>query len=179
MTFRVPVLAAVSALLAAAPLAGQAKQGSIEIGAFAQLTNFDNSLPLGNALGFGGRVGVHALPVLSVEVDFSTVSHNGTDNKPMHVWLVYNVPPVSRAEIVVGAGYVKNSYSGGYEGDDSGIAGFVGVRHRITDMIALRLQGQTDFMANPANENQNNRFNGNWAIQLGASVLLNRRAKAP
>ena len=177
MKFRVSVLAAVCALLAATSAAAQ-KTGSVEIGAFAQFTNFDNSLPLGDALGIGGRVAVHALPVLSVEFDIARASHNGANNKPMHLWLVYNVPPVSRAEIVAGAGLVWNSYGGGYEADDSGIAGFVAVRHRLNDMLALRFQGQTDFVPNPANENQNNTFNGNWGIQLGVSVLLNRPAAA-
>jgi hypothetical protein len=173
MKLRVSVLAAVSALLAATPAAAQ-KTGSIEIGAFTQFTNFDNSLPLGDALGIGGRIAVHALPVLSVEFDVARVAHNDANNRPMHLWLVYNVPPVSRAEILAGAGVVWNKYGGGYDGTESGIGGFVAVRHRFNDRLALRLQGQSDFVPRPTNEDQNVTFNGNWGIQLGVSLFLNR-----
>lgn len=178
MTFRVPVLAVAAALAAALPAAAQ-KQGSIEIGGFGGYANYDNSLPLGTTAAFGGRVGVHVLPVLSLEVDVARASKNGTDHTPVHVYVVYNVPPVSRAEIIVGGGYVRNSYSGTYDADDSGISGFVGVRHRVSDMLAVRADGRSDFIPNPENKSHQSTFNGNWGIQVGVSVLLNRGARAP
>lgn len=178
MTFRVPVLAVAAALAAAVPAAAQ-KQGSIEVGGFAGYANYDNSLPLGTAIAFGGRVGVHVLPILSLEVDVARASKDGAKHTPLHVFVVYNVPPVSPAEIIVGGGYVRNSYSGTYDADDSGISGFVGVRYRFSDMLALRVCGRSDFIPNPANKSHRSTFNGNWAIQVGVSALLNRGARTP
>jgi hypothetical protein len=172
MTCRLTVLAVVCALVAA-PAAAQ-RQGSVEVGGFLGYANYDNTLPLGNTLAFGGRVGVHVLPVLAVEATMSRASHNGADHSALHVFLAYNVPPVSRAEIVVGGGYVKNSYSGSYDADDSGIAGFVSIRHRLRDMLALRLDAVSDFIPSPANKSHMSTFNGNWGVQAGVSVLLNR-----
>jgi hypothetical protein len=178
MTFRVSVFAVVAALVAAVSAAAQ-KPGSIEIGGFAGYANYDNSLPLGSTIAFGGRVGVHVLPVLSLEVDVARASKNDATHTPLHAFVVYNVPPVSRAEIIVGGGYVRNSYSGAYDATDSGISWFAGVRHRVSDMLALRVCGRSDFIPSPANKSHQSTFNGNWAIQVGVSALLNRGARTP
>lgn len=173
MTFRVLLLAAGAALTGVLPAHAQ-KQGSVELGAFGAYLNADNSLPLGNAIGVGGRIAVHALPVLSVEVDLAAASKNGAKYRPLHVWVVYNVPPTSRAEVFVGIGYVRNSYTGSYDADDNGVAGEVGVRHRVNNMVAIRLDGHADFMPNAANKSYLASYNGNWGISLGVSALLNR-----
>lgn len=174
MKTRRAVLVTVAALLLGSPAAAQ-RPGSVEVGAYGGYANYDNSLPLGNPFGtFGGRIGVHVLPVLSLEADVARASNNDVTSSPLHVWLVYNVPPVSRAEIFVGAGYVRNSYSGVYEADDSGVAGLVGFRHRVTDMVAIRVDGRADFIPSPANDTHLSSFNGNWGINVGVSVLLNR-----
>jgi hypothetical protein len=136
--------------------------------------NDDNSLPVGNALGFGGRVGVNAMPWLSFEVDVAHASKNGATHSPLHVWLVYDVPPSSRAELFAGVGYVHNSYSGGYKATDSGIGGLVGVRQRFGKMLAVRLDGHADFMPGSANKSYLISYNGNWGVGIGISALLNR-----
>ncbi len=173
MTFRVLVVAVGAACIAAVPARAQ-KPGSFEIGAFAAYLNADNSLPVGNALGFGGRVGVNALRYLSVEVDIASASKNGAKYRPLHVWLVYNVPPTSRAELFAAVGYVKNSYTGSYKANDSGVGGQVGVRQRFGKMLAVRLDGHADFMPSSANKSYLISYNGNWGIALGVSTLLNR-----
>lgn len=173
MTFRVLLLIAGAALTTALPARAQ-KRGSIEVGAFAAYLNADNSLAVGNALGFGGRVSVNALPFLAVEVDYASASKNGAKHQPLHVWLVYDVPPVSRAEVFAGIGYVRNKYTGTYDAKDSGVAGQVGVRQRFGKMVAVRLDGHADFMPNSANKSYLVSYNGNWGIGIGVSALLNR-----
>ncbi|PYO91441.1 MAG: hypothetical protein DMD58_04355, partial [Gemmatimonadetes bacterium] len=91
-----------------------------------------------------------------------------------HVWLVYNVPPTSRAELFAAVGYVKNSYTGAYKANDSGIGGQVGVRQRFGKMLAVRLDGHVDFMPSSANKSYIVSYNGNWGLALGVSALLNR-----
>src|SRR6266404_3942408 len=59
MTFRVLALVVGAACTAALPARAQ-KRGSFEVGGFAAYVNADNSLPVDNALGFGGRAGVNA-----------------------------------------------------------------------------------------------------------------------
>src|SRR3989442_8776505 len=97
MTFRVLLVVVGAACTAAVPARAQ-KRGSLEIGAFAAYLNADNSLPLGNALGFGGRGGANPFPFLAVEVDITHPSKNGAGYRPLHAWLRYAVPPTSTAQ---------------------------------------------------------------------------------
>jgi hypothetical protein len=173
MKSRVLLLVAGAVLAGVVPAAAQ-KRGSVEVGAFAAYLNADNSLPVGNALGFGGRVGVNAFPYLAFELDIAHSSKNGASYRPLHLFLVYDVPPVSRAEVFVGFGMVRNSYGGAYKADDSGIAGEVGVRQRVGRMLAIRVDGHADFMPNSANKSYLSSFNGNWGLAVGVSALLNR-----
>jgi hypothetical protein len=171
MTSRVLLVVTGIALTGVLPARAQ-KPGSVEVGAFAAYINADSSLPVGNALGFGGRVAVNALPFLALELDIANASKNGATYRPLHLWLVYEVPPVSRAEIFFGVGFVRNSYTGSY--DDTGVAGEVGVRQRISNMLAVCIDGHADFMPNAANKSYLASFNGNWGIGIGLSALLNR-----
>jgi Outer membrane protein beta-barrel domain len=173
MTLRVLLLVVGAALTASLPARAQ-KRGSVEVGAFATYLNADNSLPIGNAVGFGGRVGVNIMPYLALEADVAQASKNGAKYRPLHVWLVYDVPPVSRAELFFGVGYVRNSYTGTYKADDSGVGGELGIRHRIRNTVALRLDGHADFIPSAANKSYLVSYNGNWGIGLGVSALLNR-----
>lgn len=173
MRFRVLLLVVGAACSVALPATAQ-KRGSVEVGAFVAYLNTDNSLPVDNAAGFGGRVGVNALPFLAIEFDIATASHSGAKYRPLHGWLVYDVPAVSRAQVFVGIGFVRNSYTGTYNADDSGVSGQVGVRQRFGKMLALRIDGHADFIPNAANKSYLVSYNGNWGIGVGLSALLNR-----
>jgi len=173
MTFRVLLLLAGAAVTGVLPATAQ-KQGSFEVGAFAAYLNADNSLAVGNGIGFGGRAGVNATRFLAIEVDYASASKDGAKHQPLHVWAVYQVPPTSRAEVFFGVGYVRNKYTGAYEAEDSGLGGMVGVRHRVNNKVAVRLDGRADFMPNAANKSYLVSYNGNWGIALGVSALLNR-----
>jgi hypothetical protein len=173
MTFRVLFVVAGVVCITALPARAQ-KRGSFEVGVFTAYLNADNSLPVGNTLGFGGRVGVNAMPWLAVELDVATASKDGAKYRPLHVWLMYDVPSTSRAELFVGVGYVKNSYSGSYDAKDSGVAGQVGVRQRFGKTVALRIDGHADFIPSSANNSYLVSYNGNWGVGIGLSALLNR-----
>lgn len=175
MKLRVLVVAAVSLLLLTRPAASQ-KAGTIEVGGFGRFTDYDNSLPFTNKVGVGGRIGVF-LPVrFSVEGDLSTTSNDasGTTVKytPMHVMLLYNYP-LGESSVLVGGGYAHNKYaSGGVNTTDNGIAMIVGLRYRLHNMVALRLDLNEDFIPSPANQGPETSFNGNLGMQLGVSFLF-------
>jgi len=173
MTFRVLLLVAGAAVAGVLPASAQ-KPGSFEVGAFAAFLNADNSLPVGNAIGFGGRVGVNATKFFAIEVDYASSSKEGAKYQPLHVYAVYEVPPTSRSELFFGIGYASNKYTGTYEAKDKGIGGIVGLRQRVNNSVAVRLDGRADFMPNAANKSYLISYNGNWGIALGISALLNR-----
>ncbi|PYO35940.1 MAG: hypothetical protein DMD74_05980 [Gemmatimonadetes bacterium] len=143
MSFRVLAVCVASALPLARPAAAQ-RTGTIEIGGFARFTDFDNSLNISNSLGVGGRIGVFLLPRVSVEAELATTSTDSgpslsVKHTPFHLFGVYNHPADPRADIVIGVGYVHNKYSDGVSSTDNGVAGLVGVRYRIRDLLALRI----------------------------------------
>jgi len=72
MTRAIRFVAAAS-LAAVPPLAAQSA-GTVEIGAFARYTDFDNSLAMNNAVGVGGQVTVYLEHVVAVELDVSRTS---------------------------------------------------------------------------------------------------------
>src|SRR5207237_574425 len=82
MMTRVIRLAAAVSLAAALPLAAQ-RAGTIEIGAFARYTDFDNSLGFDNTVGVGARGAVYVRPNLALELDVS----RSTGYTPVHARL--------------------------------------------------------------------------------------------
>src|SRR2546427_3816305 len=90
MTRAIRFVAAAS-LAAAPPLAAQGA-GTVEIGAFARYTDFDNSLAMNNAVGIGGQGSVYLEHVGAGELDGSRTSASrptggpGT-HTPMHIRL--------------------------------------------------------------------------------------------
>jgi hypothetical protein len=173
MTFRVLAIVVGATCTAVLPARAQ-KRGSVEVGGFAAYLNADNSLPVGNTLGFGGRVGVNAFSFLALEVDIASASKSGSSYRPLHVWLVYDVPTTSRAEVFAGIGFVRNTYTGAYEAKDNGVAGQVGVRQKFGKILAIRFDGHVDFMPGAANKSYLVSYNGNWGFGVGVSALLNR-----
>jgi outer membrane protein with beta-barrel domain len=175
MKVRVLVLAAVSVLLLTRPAASQ-KAGTIELGGFGRFTDYDNSLAFSNKVGFGGRVGIFLPARFSIEGDLSTTSNDlaGTSAKytPMHLMLLYNYP-LAESSVLVGGGYARNKYKyAASDTTDNGVAIIVGVRYRIQQMVALRLDLNEDFIPSPANQGPSTSFNGNLGMQLGVSLLI-------
>jgi hypothetical protein len=169
MMTRVIRLAAVASL-AALPLAAQ-RVGTIEIGAFARYTDFDNSLGFANAIGVGGRAAVYVRPNVALELDVS----RSTGYTPVHARLVGAFVTGSRAELLLGGGYVRNSYGAALGASDGGVSALLGVRYRVTERVWLRGGFDADAMFSTDSRRSNPFpfYSGNWDFQLGATLRLN------
>src|SRR3989442_464655 len=126
----VVVLCAVSALLLPARPAAAQRPGTIEVGGFARYTDFDNSLAYANKVGVGARIGVFLPAHFAIEGDLSRTITDGPTvqsihHRPLHLMLEYNVPASPQADIVVGGGYVHNTYNSSADTTDSGVTGVV------------------------------------------------------
>jgi outer membrane protein with beta-barrel domain len=179
MNVRILSFAAGVIVLAVSPAAAQ-RTGTIEVGAMARFTDYDNSLVFSNTLGIGGRVGVFLPAGFSVEGDVSRTSNSlpggSVTYMPVHALLLYNYR-IGESSLFAGGGYVHNKYgySGGADTTDSGIAVSVGVRYHVRNMVALRLDLNEDFIPHPANEGPAQSFNGNLGMELGVSILIGLR----
>ncbi|MGH7427835.1 MAG: outer membrane beta-barrel protein [Gemmatimonadales bacterium] len=178
MNTRLSVTCAVTLLLLLGAPAWAQNQGTIEAGAYAQLNNYDNSLNLDNALGVGGRVGVFVLRGLAIEAGVSRTSTGGVTHTPVRASLAYSVPAGSAAEIVVGAGYVRNKYGGTVDVSEDGVSGFLGLRAHVRSALAVRIDAVLDYVGRPANQVRAVPYNGNLGLHVGVSWLVNPLGRA-
>ena len=169
MMTRVIRLAAAVSLAAALPLAAQ-RAGTIEIGAFARYTDFDNSLGFDNTVGVGARGAVYVRPNLALELDVS----RSTGYTPVHARLVGAFAAGARAEVLLGGGYVRNSYGGGLDVSDGGFSALLGLRYRVAQRVWLRGGFDADAMFSTDSRRGNPLpfYSGNWGFQLGATLRL-------
>src|SRR5207247_9054542 len=120
-------LSAAASVVLALPMSEQ-RAGTIEVGGFARYVNFDNTLPMGDDMDIGGRVGVYLEPALTLEVDLARSSQSSVTYTPLHVRAVYNGSVSSRIEALVGGGYVRNWYGAPYNAADQGLTMLLGMR---------------------------------------------------
>ncbi len=173
MLARVMRLLAGATLVLAVPVAAQ-RAGTIEVGGFARYVDFDNTLPMGDDMDIGGRVGVYLEPAVTIEVDLARSSQSSVTYTPLHVRAVYNGSVSPRLEALVGGGYVRNWYGAPYNAADQGLTMLLGVRYHVRDQLWLRLGADLDVMFHTADNTLFTFYNGNWGIHFGPSVRLNR-----
>jgi len=171
MVFRVMRLLAVASLVLTLPVGAQ-RAGTIEVGGFARYVDFDNTLPMGDDVGVGGRVGVYLESGLAFELDLTRSSQSSVTYTPLHLRLVHNAPLGARLETLVGGGWVHNWYGTPYQADD-GLSVLVGLRYHVQHQLWLRLGADLDGMFHTADNSLFTFYNGNWGIHFGASVRLN------
>jgi hypothetical protein len=178
MMTRVIRIAVVAWLAAALPVSAQ-HAGTVEIGAFARYTDFDNSLAMNNTVGVGGQATVYLERAVAVELDVSRTSASrpgggSVSYTPVHVRLVAAFATGNRLDVLLGGGGVRNAYGGPLAASDGGVSALLGLRYRVSDRLWLRSGLDADFMVHSGN-GQGSPFtfySGNWGLQLGATLRL-------
>jgi peptidoglycan-associated lipoprotein len=152
--------------------------GTLEIGPFVQWTHFDDKAPGAPDahVGFGGRVGVFLSDThwelegdgqntkatrKSGAVGFRNTTSDDVSYTTFALRMLYNVPIASAAELIIGAGGVRSNYAsestvasiGRAFQYNYGISGDVGVRFRVANRVALRVDGLADYMKDTKNLN--------------------------
>ncbi|HXF96653.1 MAG TPA: outer membrane beta-barrel protein [Gemmatimonadales bacterium] len=159
------------------PAAAQ-ERGTVEAGAYLRFTEYDNSLGFDNTVGPGGRLAVFVLRGLAIEADLSRTSTENpggasVTHTPLRVMVQYSAPTGRGVHLVVGAGYLRNRYGGDLDVTEQGLAGTIGLRVRLRDMVSLRVDASGDYIGHPANQDQHNVLNRNLGFQAGVSLLVN------
>jgi len=151
--------------------------GTLEIGPFVQWTHFDDDAPGApkDHIGFGGRVGVFLSDThwelegdgqnTKTEREEGSVGfRNATPDISYTTFalrMLYNVPIASAAEFIIGAGAVRSNYAAESTINsldrafqyNYGVSGDVGVRFRVANRVALRVDGVADYMKDTKNLN--------------------------
>jgi outer membrane protein OmpA-like peptidoglycan-associated protein len=171
------------ALAVASPLQAQAR-GTIEAGLFGQRTAFDEATGLGygTAPGIAGTLGVFVLSDLALEVGsaYTWTSLSGPSDLsatwvPLRIGVAYHLPLAENLYPIVGGGVVRNSYSDGREGSDTGLSALIGIKTYLSEKAAFRSDLHVDFMSTPFNAESAAggapvSSHTNWSFNAGISM---------
>jgi outer membrane protein OmpA-like peptidoglycan-associated protein len=171
-------VAVLSALLT--PPAGAQRPGTIELTGFAQLTRYDPSLILNDAIGVGGTLGIWVARGFAVEgsADYSSpgaTPSGSVQEIPLRVRLAYSVPVGPTAALLLGAGYVRNAVRDGARAWEDGVTGLFGARFDLNPHVAVRVDAVGDYFPSPLNGGPGAQDNWNFALQAGFDLLIGRR----
>jgi outer membrane protein OmpA-like peptidoglycan-associated protein len=140
----------VAVLLAAAPVTAQ-QRGTMEFGAFASNSGFDNSLNMNSSWGGGARVGVFIIPRLSAEFEGGGGSASrslglaGVNFGVLSGRLTAVPLKFGALSVLLGAGV---DHTDTYFFESYGFHGLLGAKVRLSDFVALRIDGIRSWMAN-------------------------------
>ena len=166
----------------AAPAAAAQAGGSIDLGVFGRVVNYDKSLNDKTGLGAGGRLGVYLANGWAIAGDLSS---NSTKNKttsasatttPIHVRLEKHLGAAGRW--IIGVGYAHEKVSlvpPGAPGTADGFSGAIGYQHQFNHVTGLRIDGVADYYSTGANaipSAATKPTNINFSLQVGLNFLL-------
>ncbi len=85
---------------------------------------------------------MYVRPNVALELDVS----RSTKYTPVHARLVGAFATGTRTQMLLGGGYVRNSYGGALGQSDGGFSALLGVRYRLTERVWLRAGLDADAM---------------------------------
>ncbi|MGD0484324.1 MAG: OmpA family protein [Gemmatimonadales bacterium] len=137
-------------LVGAVPAAAQ-QRGTMEFGAFASNTSFDNALGMYNSWGAGGRIGMFVWHRLSLEFEgggarASRAAGLSRVNVGVLSARVTAVPlTFGRVSVLLGGGV---DHTDTYFVESYGVHGLLGAKVALSRAVALRVDGILSYMAN-------------------------------
>ena len=167
--FSKAIAVGLGALVLAAPATAQTR-GTIEFGGFGSNTSYASGLGMNPGWGGGGRVGAFLTPSLSFEFE------GGATNAPRDFGLQNvnsSILAIRLTATPITVGRVKLLMGGGIDHTDTyfiesyGAHGLLGAKFRLTDGLALRLDG---ILSRMANGNYNNK-----SLHFGFSTFRSPR----
>jgi hypothetical protein len=157
---------------------GQHHPGTVEVGLYAQVNSFDESLQLNNVTGAGARVGVFLRPKLSLEVSGSYAQTGDSVRTvsyfPLAVFATFHLPLRDNLALLLAPGFVHTSYGRDADGSDDGFASLVGLSFRASRRIGVRVDGRVDFFGSPSNGAGNNI---NYSFNAGLSFFFGKQTR--
>jgi outer membrane protein OmpA-like peptidoglycan-associated protein len=181
---KAPGLLTPAILLAAvtSPLASQ-QTGTLEFGAFAQLSYFEKSLGFQQGSGGGGiRLGFFPVRYIELEAEGAYVPTEGRSGInvsyiPLRARLLFNLPVGEHGDILVGGGYARNEFRRDIDTHESGVTGLLGARIGRPGTVTIRISGSVDYIPSPSIELYPSPalepdHNVNWNVQAGLGFFF-------
>jgi len=181
---KAPGLLAPALLLAAvtSPAASQ-QAGTLEVGAFAQASYFEESLKFEQGAGGGGiRFGFFPVRYIELEAEGAFVPTEGRGGIivsyiPLRARLLFNLPVGEHGALLVGGGYARNEFRRNVHTHENGVTGLLGARLGLPGSTSIRISASLDYIPSPSIELYPSGalepdHNVNWNIQAGLGFLL-------
>ena len=181
---KVPVLLAPAFLLATVTSTAATQQaGTLEFGAFAQVSYFQNSIGFKQGSGGGGiRFGFFPVRYLELEAEGAFVPTEGRGGIhvsyiPLRARLLFNLPVGEHGALLVGGGYARNEFRRDLDTHESGVTGLLGARLGLPANTSIRISASLDYIPSPSIELYPSPalepdHNINWNIQVGLGFLF-------
>jgi outer membrane protein OmpA-like peptidoglycan-associated protein len=138
-------------------LAGPAqaqRRSTIELGALARYTAYDDSVGVDDAWGPGARLGWYFADNWAIEADGGyTPTQAGpvdVNNTWVHARLLRSLGLGQRMALLLGGGWAYNGFSNGSSVSENGVGGLAGLRLRLGKRLALRADATADYMFDQA-----------------------------
>jgi outer membrane protein OmpA-like peptidoglycan-associated protein len=148
--FKTAIMVGVAVLVGAVPATAQ-QRGTLEFGAFGSNTSWDNSSNMNGSWGAGGRVGIFIIPRLSAEFE----GGGGTATRSLGLASVnFGVLSGRLTAVPFKFGAVSILLGAGVDHTDTfffesyGFHGLLGAKVRLSNNVALRVDGIRSWMAN-------------------------------
>jgi len=179
--FKTAIMVGVAVLVGAVPATAQ-QRGTLEFGAFGSNTSWDNSLNMNGNWGAGARVGVFITPRLSAEFEGGggTASRGlGLANVNVGVlsgrltFVPFKVGSVS-ALLGLGADHTDTYFFESY-----GFSGLLGAKVRLSDYVALRVDGINSWMSNGGGQQKSLHLGLSFYRNPGVNTVTHYVAGAP
>jgi OmpA-OmpF porin, OOP family len=151
------------------------RRGTIELGAFWRGSLYDTDIGVDDAAGPGGRLGWHFADHWIIEGDAGLIPTRTTsdsvdiDNIFGHARLLSSMSLGERTKFLLGVGYAYHQFGEGSSQAEQGAGALAGLRLRLTQRLAVRVDGTADYMLDQANSEGDNLHVG---AHVGVSLLL-------
>ena len=177
------LLAPALLLTAVTSQAASQQAGTLEFGAFAQVSYFQNSIGFRQGSGGGGvRFGFFPARYLELEAEGAFVPTNGRAGTkvsyiPLRARLLFNLPVGEHSALLVGGGYARNEFRRDLDTHENGVTGLLGARLGLPGMSTIRVSASLDYIPSPSIELYPSPafkpdHNVNWNIQVGLGFLF-------
>ncbi len=149
---------------------------TVEVGLYAQVNSFDESLQVDNLTGIGTRVGVFLRPKFSLELSASYAQTGDSVRSvwyfPLTIFAMFHVPLRDDLALLLAPGFVHTTYGEETNRSDDGLASLVGLSFQASRRIGFRVAGRVDFFGSPSNGAGNI---VNYSLNAGVSVFFGKQ----
>ena len=169
------IMVGVAVLVGTVPATAQTR-GTMEFGAFGSRTSWDNSLNMNSNFGAGARIGVYITPRLAAEFEGGGGSASrGAGLSDVNVGILsgrLTFVPAKFGKVSILAG-LGADHTDTYFFESYGVHALLGAKIRLSDFVALRVDGINSWMSHGTGQQRGVHFGLSFYRHPGMNTVTN------